>query len=355
MRNLQIMRRIFFFPISLIWSLFMTIRREFYNRNNKKRRVGFQKPIICIGNLCMGGSGKTPHTEYLIRLLSDKNQLAVLSRGYGRTTNGFLFADSLSSSSTIGDEPYLYYKKYPSVAVSVCEKRVEGVHKILEKLAEIDIILLDDAYQHLAIKAGLNILLTDYYHLYADDFVFPSGSLREPITAAKEADIIVVTKSPILISPLDERIIFDKLQPLPHQRIYFSYIRYGNLVPFTTLAKNQIEEPKSVVVFTGIYNSYPLVSYLKEKYKDIQIYTCKDNHKFTESDIDQIQYLLSRCISPYRAIITTEKDATRLLEPSIKEKVYNLPVYYIPIVVDFHPKYKDDFNREIREYVGNNQ
>ena len=349
------MRRVIFFPISFFWSLFMTIRRGFYNRNNKKRRVGFEKPIICIGNLCMGGSGKTPHTEYIIRLLSDKYQLVVLSRGYGRTTKGFMFADSLSSSSTIGDEPYLYYKKYPSVAVSVCEKRVEGIKMIFNKLPEIDVVLLDDAYQHLELKAGLNILLTDYYHLYSDDYVFPSGNLRESPSAAKEADIIIITKSPLMISPLDERLIFDKLKPLPHQRIYFSYIRYGNLIPFTTLAKMQNEEPKSVVVFTGIYNSYPLISYLKEKYKDIQIYACSDHHKFTENDIDHIQYLLNRSISPNRAIITTEKDATRLLEPNIKEKVYNLPVYYVPIVVDFHAKYKDDFNTEILEYVGNNQ
>ncbi len=345
------MRKIFFYPISMLWSLFMTMRRSFYNHNKQQRRETFQKPIICVGNLCMGGSGKTPHVEYLIRLLSNKYQLAVLSRGYKRITKGFLFADSLSSSSTIGDEPYLYYKKYPSLAVAVSENRVEGVRKIYEKTPEIDIIVLDDAFQHLQLKAGLNILLTDYCSLYPNDYVFPSGNLRESVLAAKEADIIIVTKSPVVISPIDERLTLNKLNPLPHQQVFFSFIRYGNLVPFTTLAKMQIEEPKSVVVFTGIYNSYPLIQHLKEKYKDIQIYTCKDHHQYTQKDIMEIQHLLSRCISPLKAIVTTEKDAVRLLEDSIKELVFNMPVYYVPIVIDFHEKYKNAFNNKIEEYV----
>ncbi|HOF16452.1 MAG TPA: tetraacyldisaccharide 4'-kinase [Bacteroidales bacterium] len=345
------MRKIFFYPISMLWSLLMTIRRKFYNSNGGKRRVTFQKPIICVGNLCMGGSGKTPHTEYLIRLLSSKYQLAILSRGYKRKTNGFMFADSFSSSTSIGDEPYLYYKKYTSLAVAVSENRVEGVRKIYEKLPEVDVIVLDDAYQHLRLKAGLNILLTDYYNLYADDYVFPSGNLRESVAAAKEADIIIITKSPSVISPIDERITLDKLKPLPHQQVFFSFIRYGNLVPFTTLAKMQIEEPKSVVVFTGIYNPYPLIQYFKEKYKDIQIYTCRDHHQYTKKDMMELQYLLSRCISPHKTVITTEKDAVRLLEDSIKELAFSMPIHYIPIAVDFHEKYKENFDNKIKEYV----
>lgn len=345
------MRKVFFYPISMIWSLITSIRRKYYNQEGKKRRVVFQKPVICVGNLCMGGAGKTPHTEYLIRLLSNTFQVAVLSRGYGRVTKKFLFADSLSSSLTIGDEPFLYYKKYPSIAVSVCENRVHGIRTILEKLPEIEVVLLDDAYQHLLVKAGLNILLTDYYHLYADDYVFPSGNLRESTQAAKEADIIVVTKSPLIISPLEERIILDKIKPLPHQQLIFSYIRYCKLEPLTTLAKMQIEDPKSIVVVTGIHNSYPLIAYLREKYKDIQTYTCKDHHKYTASDINEIKRLLSRSISPHKAVITTEKDAVRFLEPHIKELVYDMPVYYMPIAVDVHSKYKCDFDKKILDYV----
>ncbi len=199
---------------------------------------------------------------------------------------------------------------------------------------------MDDAYQHLSLKPGLSILLTDYYHLYPDDFVFPSGNLREPASAAKEADIIVITKSPPVISPIDERVILDKIKPLSHQKVYFSFLRYGNLIPLTKIARTQPEEPKSIVIFTGIYNSYPLITYLKEKYKDIQIYTCRDHHKFTLADIEKVKYLLNRSISPHKAIITTEKDATRLLDPSIKNEIQMLPIYYFPISVDFHQKYK---------------
>lgn len=345
------MRRLLSYPFSLIWALIMSSRRNYYNSQGKKRRVKFNNPIICVGNLCLGGSGKTPHVEYLIRLLGNDFQLAVLSRGYRRITKGFLFADSSSSSETIGDESFLYYRKYSHIAVAVSEDRVEGLQKIFGKLPEIHAILLDDAYQHLSLKAGLNILLTDYYHLYPDDCVFPSGNLREPITAAKEADIIVVTKSPCIISPIDERVILNKLQPLQHQKVYFSYLRYGDLIPLTGIANTQVEEPKSVVIFTGIYNSYPLIAHLKEKYKDIQIYTCGDHHKFTKTDIEKVQYLLSRSISPHKAIITTEKDATRLLNPTIKDLVETLPIYYMPIAVDFHQKFKDDFNKQILDYV----
>ena len=136
------------------------------------------------------------------------------------------------------------------------------------------------------------------------------------------------------------------------QKVFFSFIRYGNLIPFTVVAGKQVEEPRSVVVFTGIHDSYPLISYLKERYKDIQVYTCKDHHRFTAKDIEYVQYLLNRCISPYKAIITTEKDASRLIDPSIKSLVQLLPIYYIPIVVDFHSKYKNDFNKIILDYVG---
>ncbi|MDD4209108.1 MAG: tetraacyldisaccharide 4'-kinase [Bacteroidales bacterium] len=344
-------RRLLSFPISVVWALIMSNRRNFYNSNSEKRRVKFNKPVISVGNLCMGGSGKTPHIEYLVRLLGGNYQLAVLSRGYGRFTKGFLFADSTSTSKTIGDEPLLYYKKYSHIAVSVCENRVEGLKTIWEKLPEIKAVLLDDAHQHLSLKPGLSILLTDYYHLYPDDFVFPSGNLREPASAAKEADIIVITKSPTVISPIDERVILDKIKPLAHQKVCFSFLRYGNLIPLTSVANTQMEEPKSVVVFTGIYNSYPLITHLKEKYKDIQIYTCRDHHKFTIADIEKVKYLLSRSISHHKAIITTEKDATRLLDPSLKDMIQMLPIYYIPIVVDFHQKYKEDFNNQILEYV----
>lgn len=345
------MRKIIFLPVSLIWALIMSVRRCFYNLNNGQRRFEFSKPVICIGNLCMGGAGKTPHTEYLIRLLGNQYQLAVLSRGYGRNTKGFMFADASSTNKSLGDEAFLYYRKYPTVAVTVCEDRVEGLQQMWKRLPEVEVALLDDAFQHLRIKAGLTILLTDYYHLYSDDYVFPSGNLRELPSAAKEADIIVVSKAPSMVTPLEEKVIIDKLNPLPYQKVYFSYIRYGDMVPLTAIANKQQEEPKSVVVFTGIHNSYPLIAHLKEKYKDIQIYTCTDHHEFTEKDIKNVRYLLSRAISPNKAIITTEKDASRLMDKTIKDMIEDMPIYYIPIFVEFHAKYKCDFNQQIVDYV----
>ncbi|MDR2408775.1 MAG: tetraacyldisaccharide 4'-kinase, partial [Bacteroidales bacterium] len=237
------------FPFSILWSIFMSIRRNFYT---KERRITYGKAIICVGNLCMGGSGKTPHIEYLIRLL-DEYHITILSRGYGRKTKGFQFVDAFSSSEKVGDEPLLLYKKHTSVSVAVCKNRIEGLNKIYEKLPETNVVLLDDAYQYLPLKPGISILLTDYYHSYMQDFVFPVGNLREGRSAAKDADIIIVTKSPKVIPTIEEKLILNKINPLPRQRVYFSYIEFGKLLPLTRKAEEiPSDNIRSVVAVCGI-------------------------------------------------------------------------------------------------------
>jgi tetraacyldisaccharide 4'-kinase len=299
----------------------------------------------------MGGSGKTPHIEYLIRLL-DKYHLTILSRGYGRKTNGFRFVDSLSSSKEVGDEPLLLYKKHTSVSVVVSKNRIKGLNKIYEKLPETNVVLLDDAYQYLPLKPGMSILLTDYYHSYMQDFVFPVGNLREGRSAAKEADIIIITKSPKVIPTIEEKLILNKVNPLPHQKVYFSYIEFGKLLPLTRKAEEiPTHNVRSVVAVCGIANPYPFLEYIRTNFPEKQQLVFSDHHRFTKKDIQKMQYALEHSMRKNCAVITTEKDAVRLLDSEFKKEIEKLPVFYLPIEVKFHRKYQEEFENQIQEYV----
>lgn len=351
---LQLIGRLLCAPFAVIWSVFMRLRRDFYNRKGEKNRRHYPFPVINVGNLSLGGTGKTPHIEYLVRLLQNKYSISILSRGYGRKTTGFYFADHTSSSSDIGDEPLQYHKKYPHLPVAVCENRVEGIDRIKQTLPDTQIILLDDAYQHLKVKAGLNILLTDYNRLYTDDNVVPYGGLRESVSAAKEADIIVVTKCPSVLSQLHEKTIREKINPLPHQKLFFSYTTFLPIVPFNKKAKEQTNEIKSVVLLTAIANPQPLISYLKSQYKEFQSILFRDHKQFSPTDMEKVKQYVERSLSPHRAVIVTEKDAMRLFKKNLFPALNELPVYTIPIQVEFHQKYKQDFDNYILDYVKKN-
>ena len=341
--------------VSLIWDILMRIRRRFYNREGGKHRVQFPLPVINVGNLTTGGTGKTPHIEYLIEMLRDTCSLAVISRGYGRSTKGFRFADHQSDSNNIGDEPLQIHTKYPLIPVAVDENRVEGIRRLRETLPETNVILMDDAYQYLSMKAGLNILLTEYNRLYPDDHVFPWGDLRESPVAAAEADAFVITKCPSVLSQLHERTIIRKIKAKPHQKIFFSYMKFLPIVPFNQAAKQQDFELKSVVLLTAIANPPPLISYLKAKYKEFQMLTFRDHHPFNKEDIRKARLYLNRSLSPYKAVIVTEKDAMRLYSQNLAPYLKKIPIYTLPIKVEFHQKYKEQFHQFILNYVSKNK
>jgi tetraacyldisaccharide 4'-kinase len=350
------MYRFIFFPFSVLWGTFMYIRRNIYH---KLQRVTHDKSAICVGNLCLGGSGKTPHIEYLIRLLEKHHlNIAVLSRGYGRKTKDFRFVDSLCSSQEVGDEPLLLYKKHNSISVAVCNNRIEGLKKLYEKLPETDIVLLDDAYQYLPLKPGLSILLTDYYHSYMRDFIFPVGNLREGRSAAKDADIIIITKSPKVIPTIEERIILNKINPLPHQKVYFSYIEFGEIFPLTQRGKEIQHEGvriRSVVAVCGIANPYPFLEYVKDNFAERQQLVFSDHHRFTKEDVRKIRNCWERSMQKNCVIITTEKDAVRLVNSELKKEIERLPLFCIPIEVMFHRKHKESFEDQIIKYVDKNK
>ena len=341
-------------PISFIYSIVLLIRHKLYDWNILKSK-SYDIPSICVGNLNFGGTGKTPHIEYLTRLLSETYQVAILSRGYGRDTKGFILANESHTHHDIGDEPLQYFKKFDNIKVAVDEKRREGMERLLQDENPPQIVLLDDAYQHRKIKPGLNILLTDYYNLYCDSHLFPTGNLRDIKKAAKRAEIIVVTKSPNVITPYYRRDVESKLKPLPHQKLFYSYIEYLDFKPFSKLSYNiDIKEAKTALLLCGIANTYSLEDYIKRKYNTISKVEFNDHHNFTEKDIDMIIEKYNSMIGKNKVIITTEKDAMRLAHSSFINKLDNIPVFTIPIKVKFHKEEGTSFNDEILNYINNN-
>ncbi len=322
---------------------------------------GFELPTISVGNLTVGGTGKTPHIEYLIRLLKPEFYIATLSRGYGRKTSGYILSDTQSSAQDIGDEPLQFKKKFSGLRVAVDGKRVRGITNLLKEFPSLQAILLDDAFQHRAVKPGLNIILTDFSNLYSKDHVVPSGSLREFRSGIVRADIIIVTKCPEILLPIERKRLLSEIAPKPHQRVYFSFIRYGDFIPVSGDGTNPLskeyyfERNYSILLLTGIANTRPLEYYLKDKVKNLVPIKYQDHHQFTKSDIQSIQKIFNNIASANKIILTTEKDAMRLKSIEYAEIIKSLPLFYIPIEIEFHNSDKNEFNEQIINYVRANQ
>lgn len=347
------MFKFLFFPISALYGALVFIRRRFLYAFGIIKRTSFEVPVICVGNLAMGGTGKTPHTEYLVRWLSQNYHIATLSRGYKRKTSGFICANSEHSVSDIGDEPMQYFCEFGSkVVVAVDEKRVHGVNQLIQNYPDLKVIVLDDSFQHLAIKAGYNIILTDYFKPYFEDYLFPMGSLREHRSAAKFADMIVVTKCPKVLSPITRDFYLSKIKPLSHQKVLFSYLTYGEMVPITHTAEQQTDMTFSqIVLLTGIVNPYPLKEFLMERFAEIHSLEFPDHHAFIAKDIEKIKMVYNEIITSKKAIITTQKDAMRLLDPEIKLLVDDIPIYYVPLTVKFHAPFDEEFTEGISTFI----
>jgi tetraacyldisaccharide 4'-kinase len=297
----------------------------------------------------MGGTGKTPQVEYLIRLLKGHKRVAVLSRGYKRKTRGFLEATPQSSYLDIGDEPMQYATKYPDITVAVCEKRAKGIAKLLEKQDPPEVIILDDAFQHRYVKPSLNILLTDYYNLYTDDFTFPSGTLREPRYNAKRADVVVVTKTDPVLPPIEKELLRKKLRM--KRKVYFSYIDYLPPVSFHDSQKELPQHVTTIFMIAGIANPYPFERYLNNYCIDLQSFIFPDHHGYTKKDIQRVVEAFNSHLSRNKFIVTTEKDLQRLKIEPFCSMLANLPVYYVPIQVAFHKDRACSFDEMVKESV----
>ncbi|HEY0030403.1 MAG TPA: tetraacyldisaccharide 4'-kinase [Bacteroidia bacterium] len=352
--------KILLFPVSLLYGCIVFLRNKLYDlrifRSSK-----FELPTISVGNLTMGGTGKTPHIEYLVRILKPEFYIATLSRGYGRKTNGYVLSDTQSTASDIGDEPLQFKKKFNGLRVAVDGNRVRGIKNLLKEFPSLQTILLDDAFQHRAVKPGLSIVLSDFSKLYMNDHMVPTGSLREFRSGIKRADIIIITKCPQILLPIERKRLMEEIKPLPHQKVYFSYIKYGDFIPVNACATNPLakefyfERNFAMVLLTGIANTRPLEYYLKDKVKNITPIKFQDHHHFTKEDLKNIQKIFNNIASANKIILTTEKDAMRLKSAEYAEAIKNLPLFYIPIEIDFHNKDSQEFNEQILHYVRTNQ
>ena len=343
--------RILLLPIALLYHIVLSIRHKLYDWHILKSKR-FEKPVICVGNLNLGGTGKTPHTEYLIRLLKNDYRVATLSRGYGRHTKGFKLAETSSTYNDLGDEPLLYFKKYPGIQVAVDEDRVDGVTHLLGE-QRVEVVLLDDAFQHRSISAGLNILLTEYQRLYMDDYLFPAGTLRDVKSADKQDEIIVISKAPKNLSEQEKQQITNKLNASENQKVYFSYLEHAALQPLNEAAKAfSPEEADGAFAFCGIGNPKPFVEELKKRYHTVDFLPFGDHHAYKEKDMKAVLDWFEKLDGEKKIIVTTEKDAARLTNSPYLCQFERTPLYDLPVTVRFHEEEK--FNDEILKYVREN-
>jgi tetraacyldisaccharide 4'-kinase len=313
-------------------------------------------PIIGVGNLSLGGTGKTPFVEYLVRLFSENYKMAVLSRGYGRKTKGFLYGDQYSGHQDIGDEPMQYLRKYQGkIKVAVEGDRVEGVNNLMQDDKNLELICLDDAFQHRYIKPGLSILLTDIHSLYNEDYLFPVGGLRDVVSQAKRADIILVTKTNKVLSPITRRRVKGVLKPLPNQSLYFSYIGYGQSIAFPESTQQEpFEKARTIIMFSGIANSYPFQEYLRDLCTELIVLDYPDHYQYKPKDLKTIRNKYDETFSRNKVIVTTEKDAMRLLKSEYLRELKNLPLFYIPIEMKMHGLDETNLTNQLKKYVKEN-
>jgi len=333
----------------------MMVRNWFFDWGILKSRT-FDVPIISVGNLSMGGTGKTPLVEYIIRLLKDSYSLATISRGYGRSSKGFIIGSKKSNVKYIGDEPLQYIRKFDKVKVAVDENRCRGTRSLLKKYPGTEAILLDDAFQHRWINPGFSIVVSDYFHLYTEDHVFPSGRLREFPAGVKRADCIIISKTPKIFSPITRRRIIDEIKPTKDQSVLFSFIKYLDPIPLHDYSPADLPTKFScILLFTGIADNELLKEHLGRICNDLTIIKFRDHHRYTIEDIQRIEETFNGLPTQKKLLVTTEKDAMRLRTAELNPFLKTLPVYYVPIEIDFHEPDKQIFDQLILDYVKKNK
>ena len=346
-------------PLSAIYGLIVWLRNYFFDKGWIKSEK-FDLPVICVGNLAVGGTGKTPHVEYLLGLLRHTHHTAVLSRGYKRKTKGFLLASPESTADDIGDEPYQMLSKFPDVTVAVDAKRVRGIRKLLSlfPIKPVEVVVLDDAYQHRYVKPGISILLTDCNRLFTDDCLLPAGRLREPAMEKERANIIIVTKCPPDIQPFDVRVLRKKINARPYQKLFLTTVKYGRKYPlFPSEEKSRIvlnKQTKALIV-AGVANPDGFVAEMEKTVSIHDTLIFPDHHRFGRSDAYRINKVFAEIADERKVILTTEKDACRLLDtPGLSHEVRRAIIVQ-PIEIDFLEQGQNTFNNIILNYVRKNQ
>jgi tetraacyldisaccharide 4'-kinase len=347
-------------PLSLLYGFIILVRNILFDLKILKS-TEFGIPVISVGNITVGGTGKTPHIEYLVRLLKDEFNIAVLSRGYMRKTRDFIMADAASSSNDIGDEPKQLKNKFPDVHVAVDRKRVHGITTLEQRVKNLKVVLLDDAYQHRYVNPGVSILLVDYSQPVYCDHLLPYGNLRESIYETRRADIVIITKSPKTLKPIEKKILTKELKILPYQFLYFTTYEYKNPEPVYAEISNSLnfkDIKKSgpvILLVTGIARPQPLAVFLKNYSKSIHEMKYPDHHKWSPDDLNKIKDRFTAIKSKTKYIFTTEKDAVRLRELAIIPDELKTSMYIVPVEVQFLYGGEKKFNADIIKYVRKNK
>ncbi|MGN1376610.1 MAG: tetraacyldisaccharide 4'-kinase [Prevotella sp.] len=344
-------------PLSWLYGLIVGLRNQLFELGILKSR-SFDIPIISVGNITVGGSGKTPHVEYLINLLKDNMQIAVLSRGYKRKSRGYVLAGKNTSMQEIGDEPYQMKTKFKNIHVAVDKKRCHGIDRIVndKETKDTDVILLDDAYQHRYVKPGINILLTDYHRLIIHDKLLPAGRLREPQSGKKRADVVIITKCPKDLRPMEYRVIIKAMDLFPYQKLFFTTLEYDNLKPAYCGEDRKLEsisKDESILLVTGIASPKQLIYDLQPFTQNIVPMAFADHHQFNAKDIQRINEEFDKLPSP-KIIITTEKDNARLFGMKGLSDEVRHNMYILPVKIKFMLGQEEDFNKKIIDYVHKN-
>ena len=348
-------------PLSWFYGIGVGFRNLLFEMGVLKSH-SYSTPVISVGNITVGGTGKTPHVEYLIRLLKDKANVAVLSRGYKRKSHGFVMAEADTPMPTIGDEPFQMKQKFPEVTVAVDGKRTRGIERLTEDKTEkdIDVILLDDAFQHRYVKPGINILLVDYHRLVVYDKLLPAGRLREPVRSKDRADIVIVTKCPKDMKPMEFRVITKAMKLYPYQQLFFSCLEYD--APKRIFQDTDLPETpasidfltgKNVLLLTGIASPKQMKYDLSPLVAQLTPLAFGDHHQFKKKDVRSINEAFSALPEP-KVIITTEKDATRLTQVEGLSDEVRQNIYVLPIRINIMQGQEKDFNKSILDYVRKN-
>ncbi len=342
--------RVLLLPFALLFALVVIIRNWLYDRNILKS-ASFGLPLICVGNLSVGGTGKSPMVEYLVLKLKNKFRVATLSRGYKRKTKGYALANENTTAIEIGDEPMQFYRKFPDVPIAIGEERLDAIPQLLQDHPETEAIILDDAFQHRAIKAGLNILLTDYGNLFTRDFFLPTGDLRDAPAGFKRAQIIVVTKCKPGLSIKERNDVIKEIQPYPHQKIFFTSIAYGTPYQITQRTITFLDEHTEVLLVTGIANPRPLKKYLEERVETYHMMQFNDHYIFRIDDWHDIKQRFDNINAGKKIILTTEKDAMRLMK--FTAEIDGMPFYVMPIEHRFLFDGEKEFDEEVIKFIEN--
>ena len=337
-------------PITWLYGAIIWLRNKLFDKNILKS-ASFNFPIICVGNLATGGTGKTPMTEYLIRLLNKDFKTATLSRGYKRKTVGFAIADEKTTALEIGDEPMQFHQKFPDTTVAVGEERIVAIPQLLHERPETEVIILDDAFQHRQVKAGLNIILTDFSNLYTRDFILPAGDLRDVRSSSKRADIIIVTKCKADLREEEKKKIIAEINPAANQTIYFTTIVYSKPYHLFTKEIIDIEHDYGILLVCGIANPRPLKEHLTKHADSYDMLRFADHHIFHSNDLKDIKQHFEKIALNKKVILTTEKDAVRLQK--FEQELKDFPIYVIPIEHQFLFNEAAQFNSSITGFIKN--